>query len=203
VVEGLDFPMAAPNPKLRRELEEEARERGAEALHARLAEVDPEAGARIQVQDVKRVIRALEVYAETGKPISSLQAVDRPVRARYNTRQFGLTLPRAELYRRIEERVDGMVRAGLVDEVRALLGGGHGEGLVAMKGLGYAQLAPYVRGEIGLEEAVRGLKRDTRRFAKRQLTWFRADSRIEWVDVAEMGGSAKAAEFMCRQWEEG
>jgi tRNA dimethylallyltransferase len=202
VVDGLAFPMAPPDPELRHRLAEEATAQGIEALHARLAAVDPEAAARIGVRDARRIIRALEVHAHTGQPISHLQALDRERRARYNTRQFGLMLPRAELYRRIETRVDAMVAQGLVEEVRGLLGRGYSESLVSMKGLGYAQMIPLLRGEWTLEEAVRRLKRDTRRFAKRQLTWFRADPRIEWLDVAETGGPGPTADVIRKRWQE-
>jgi tRNA dimethylallyltransferase len=111
-------------------------------------------------------------------------------------------LPREELYRRIDARVEQMVAAGLADEVRSLLDRGYGEGLVALKGLGYAQLAPYVRGKTGLDEAVSLLKRDTRRFAKRQLTWFRADPRIDWLDVQEAGSPEATAVAIAERWKE-
>ncbi len=202
VVEEMDFPEVAPNPELRRRLAAEAREKGTHALHEWLAEVDPEAAARIHPNDEKRIIRALEVSEGGREPDARPRPLDRRRRARYNTREFGLSFPREELYRRIEERVDRMIEAGLVDEVRVLVEQGYGEDLTAMKGLGYAQLAGYVRGKVELEEAVHRLKRDTRRFAKRQLTWFGADRRIEWVDVAEVGGVAEAAELIRRRWEE-
>jgi len=201
VIDGLSFPMAPPDPELRRRLTNEARARGAAALHARLASIDPCAASRIHPNDEKRIVRALEVYEQTGVPISRLQAVDRERRPRYNTRQFGLTWPRCALYQRIEERVDRMIEAGLVEEVRALLDRGLGEDLVPMRGLGYAQIIPYLRGQCTLAEAVRVLKRDTRRFAKRQLTWFGADRRIEWLDMSGLGGPREAAELIVRKSE--
>jgi tRNA dimethylallyltransferase len=201
MIDGLALPMAPPALDLRRRLSEEAEARGLAALHARLAEVDPESAERIHPNDAKRIIRALEVYQQTGHTISALQQLDRQRRERYNTRQFGLTLPRPELYRRIEARIDDMIARGLAEEVRTLLRRGCDEGLVSMKGLGYAQLIPYARGECPLETAVERLKRDTRRFAKRQLTWFRADKRIEWIDVAVVGGAQQAAEYIRRGWQ--
>jgi tRNA dimethylallyltransferase len=178
--------------------------KGLAALHARLVQVDPEAGQRIHPRDAKRIIRALEVQAQTGRPISELQSLDRERRARYNAgiREFGLLLPRAELYRRIEVRVDEMVARGLVEEVRRLAGRGYGEGLVSMKGLGYAQLLPHLRGACSLAEAVQLLKRDSRRFAKRQLTWFRVDRRIEWVEVTNLGGPKQVAGQIAQRWRE-
>ncbi len=201
VIDGLALPMAPPALELRHRLSAEADAQGLAALHARLAEVDPESGQRIHPNDARRIIRALEVYQQTGRTISALQQLDRRRRERYNTRQFGLTLPRPELYRRIEARVDEMIARGLAEEVRNLLSRGYGEGLVSMKGLGYAQLIPHLRGECTLEEAAERLKRDTRRFAKRQLTWFRADRRIEWIDVAAVGGAHQAAEYIRRGWQ--
>jgi tRNA dimethylallyltransferase len=200
-IDGLGFPMAPPDPELRRRLAAEAREHGLAVLCARLAAADPKAAARIHANDEKRIIRALEVLEQTGVPISRLQELDRQQQARYNTRQFGLTLPREEMYRRIETRVDEMIRGGLVEEVKRLLDRGYDERLVPMKGLGYAQIIPLVRGECSRDEAVGRLKRDTRRFAKRQLTWFRADSRIEWIDVADVDAQ-HVADIIRRRWEE-
>lgn len=200
LVDRMSFPIAPPDPCLRQRLAEEAREVGSAALHARLAEVDPESAARIHPRDLKRIIRAFEVYAQTGLPRSQAQAVDPGREVRYNARRFGLWLPRTELYRRIEERVERMLAAGLVEEVKRLLDQGYGEHLVSMQGLGYAQIAAYLRGECDLAEAVRRLKRDTRRFAKRQLTWFRRDQRIEWVDVAERGGTGEVARYIRERW---
>jgi len=202
MVGGLDLPVAPPDPELRRRLEEEGRRRGGEALHARLVSVDPVAAKRIHPHNTRRVIRALEVYEQTGRPISQWWRLDDERKERYNARQFGLTVPRAELYQRIEERVDRMLSDGLVEEVSRLLGQGYGEDLVSMKGLGYAQVVEHLRGEVSLEEAVRRLKRDTRRFAKRQLTWFGADRRVEWVDVAVWGGAEAAAAEIRERWEQ-
>ena len=203
VISGVSFKQAPPDPELRQQLTAQAEREGTEALHARLAEVDPEAAARITPRDLKRIIRALEVYLTTGETISSLQALDRERPPRYNTCQFGLTLPREELYRRIEARLDQQLAAGLVAEVQGLLDQGCHEGLVPMKGLGYAQLARYLRGACSFDEAVVALKRDTRRFAKRQLTWFRADKRIQWVDMAEIGGPVGAAKLITEKWRSG
>ncbi len=201
VLEEMDFSNVPPDPELRRRLTAEARSKGTRALHEWLAEVDPEAAARIHPNDEKRIIRALEAGEARGGPSERPRELDRRRRARYNTRKFGLNAPREELYRRIEARVDRMMEEGLAEEVRGLVERGHGEDLVAMKGLGYAQLAAYVRGKVSLEEAVRRLKRDTRRFAKRQLAWFRADPGIEWIDMVEVGGAAGAADLIGRQWE--
>ncbi len=200
VLDEMDFSYVPPDRELRRRLTEEARAKGLPALHESLTKADPEAAARIHPNDEKRIIRALEVAQARGpRP----RQVDQPRATRYNTVQFGLALARDELYRRIEARVDAMLAAGLVEEVRGLLERGYGEDLVSMKGLGYAQLAPYLRGRIALDEAVERLKRDTRRFAKRQLTWFRADRRIRWIDVDQAGVPSGVAETVIEEWRSG
>jgi tRNA dimethylallyltransferase len=201
VLEEMDFSGVAPDLAFRERLAEEARTKGTRALHEWLAEVDPPAAARIHPNDQKRIIRALEVAEGRAGDAPPRKSVDRHRAPRYNSSRFGLTLDRDELYRRIEDRIDRMVEAGLVEEVTGLLDRGCGEDLVSMKGLGYSQLAPYVRGEIALDEAVGRLKRDTRRFAKRQLTWFRADPDIEWIDVAQAGGAAGVAELIRSKWQ--
>jgi tRNA dimethylallyltransferase len=200
VLEEMDFAQVPPDPELRNRLLEEARSKGTRALHEWLAEVDPAAAARIHPNDQKRIIRALEVAEGGGAARARPETVDRHRAERYNTRQFGLTLDREELYQRVDARVDRMMGEGLVEEVKGLLERGYGEDLVSMKGLGYAQIADHIRGKTTLDEAVRRLKRDTRRFAKRQLTWFRADPRVEWIDVQEAGGPSGAAEEIERRW---
>jgi tRNA dimethylallyltransferase len=168
--------------ELRRRLAEEAGCYGPGHLHAHLRSVDPAAAQRLHANDLKRIIRALEVYYGTGGGTSG--AVPADTEPAYNALVFGLQLERQELYRRIEARVDSMLGAGLVDEVERLLKGGLQRNATAMQALGYKEIAAYVNGELSLEEAVRVLKRNTRRFAKRQYTWFRHDGRIRWLDVA-------------------
>jgi tRNA dimethylallyltransferase len=161
---------------------------GAPFLHGRLTAIDPVAAAKIAPGDAKRIIRALEVHAVTGRPMSAfhtpegVHGIPRP-----NTRQFGLAMDRERLYRRIDARVDAMLAAGFVEEVRGLLDVGYGPQLKAMQSLGYRHLAAYMRGEGGREQAVGELKRDTRRYAKRQLSWFHADPNVAWLDVDEIG----------------
>jgi tRNA dimethylallyltransferase len=182
VLDGLRIPAAPPDAKLRARLEEEAAAAGALALHARLAALDPTAAARIDPRNVRRVIRALEVCLTTGRPISEQQQAAPPP---YRTLRLGLTRPRAELYARIDARVDAMLAAGLVDEVRALLARGYSPHLPALSGLGYRQIIRYLAGELSLEEAVQEIKRQTRRFVRQQQTWFRPDDpRIHWYDLS-------------------
>jgi tRNA dimethylallyltransferase len=164
----------------REQLEKEADQKGVDVLYKRLQQLDPEASQRIQPADRMRIIRGLEVVETTGKPLSTWQK-ETP-RPPYNTLRFGLSLPRPMLYKRIEQRVDCMIERGLVDEVKELLEYGYSEDLNSMQGLGYKQTVLYLKGRISLDEAINLIKRDTRRFAKRQLTWFRKDNRIKWLN---------------------
>lgn len=168
----------------RREQERFASERGAEALHRRLAEVDPASAARLHPNDVRRVVRALEVHHLTGRPFSEQQAGHKK-ESPYELCIIGLTMDRAELYRRIERRVDLMLEQGLVGEVQSLLERRLPPHAVPMQALGYKEIAEYLRGDISYEGAVEKLKRDTRRFAKRQLSWFRHMEEIRWFDAGE------------------
>jgi tRNA dimethylallyltransferase len=183
VVEGFSVPRAKPNMARRRALLQEARERGAEALYARLREVDPVAAARIDLQNVRRVVRALEVYEATGQPISRLQRKEPPP---YQIFKMGLTMERRALYRRIDERVDRMMEVGLLEELKRLVEKGYSYDLSAMSGLGYKQLGLYLRDEIDLAEAVRMMKSETHRFVRQQYKWFRLDDEtINWIEVDE------------------
>lgn len=150
---------------------------GAAALHQRLAQADPVSAARISPNDEKRLTRALEVLEVTGRPISGQS---RAAESPFDVLLIGLIRERDEIYRRIEQRVDVMLEQGLVDEVQRLLNMGFGAGLKPMQGLGYRQLCQYLAGGITYDEAVELIKRDTRHFAKRQLTWWRRDERICW-----------------------
>jgi tRNA dimethylallyltransferase len=176
VLQGWDVPRVAPQPELRATLEREAEAVGVAALHRRLAQVDPAAAAAIQPTNLRRVIRALEVYEVTGRPISEQQARRTPP---YRARTLWLALPAPALYARIDTRVDAMVAAGLVDEVRGLLARGYRWELPAMSGLGYREFRPYIDGTSPLEEAIQRLKFDTHAFARRQPNWFRRLPAVE------------------------
>ena len=183
LIGGFNIPQVAPDKELRTRLKEEAERLGGEYLLEQLRAVDPATAARLHAKDLKRIIRALEVYQATGKPISHFHETAGTAEVAYQVKLFGLTMSRPALYDRIERRVDGMIEAGLIEEVRRLLDQGYDPGLPAMKGLGYKQIAGYLLGESDLPTAIGLLKQDTRRFAKRQLTWFRADPSIRWLDV--------------------
>ncbi|MDI6709107.1 MAG: tRNA (adenosine(37)-N6)-dimethylallyltransferase MiaA [Bacillota bacterium] len=185
---------APPDEGLRRELADAVRHHGPEWLHARLAEVDPVRASAIHPRNVRRVIRALEIFRKTGRPPSSFAPRFERGRERYAARVFGLFMDRERLYRRIEERVDAMLAAGLVAEVEGLLARGYRMDLPSMHGLGYKEIAAYLAGEIPYEEAVALLKRNTRRYAKRQFTWFKTDPRIHWIEVGENADPMAVAE---------
>ena len=183
VVEGWGIPRVPPDWALREELYRQAEREGPAVLHARLQELDPVAAQRIDPRNVRRVIRALEVCLHTGEPISKLQQRRPPP---YHIVQIGLTMPRSSLYRRIDERVERMLAAGLVAEVERLVARGYDYSLPSMSGLGYRQIGAYLRGEISLEEAVHLIKRETRRFVRQQYNWFRLDDeRIHWFAADE------------------
>jgi len=178
VLEGLSIPRVAPNFERRRELEHA----DALILYVQLQRLDPLAASKIDPRNKRRVIRALEVCEAAGKPISELQKLNAP---NYRVLRIGLTMPREELYARIDARVDRMIAAGLIAEVRALRARGYSADLPAMSGLGYRQIAAYLNGKTTREEAIRLLKRDTRRFVHHQYSWFRLDDvRIRWFDLA-------------------
>jgi tRNA dimethylallyltransferase len=183
VVEGWSVPAVAPRPELRAELEEMAQVEGASALHGWLAQLDPTAAWRIDYRNVRRVVRALEVCLTTGQLMSELQRKKPPA---YRIKQIGVMRPRPELYARIDARVDHMLEAGLVEEVRCLVAAGYGWELPAMSGLGYRQIGQYLRGEVTLAEAVALIKKQTRRFVHQQQTWFRADDpAIHWLEPSD------------------
>lgn len=177
----------------RHHLMDEARRDGATALHQRLAQVDPELAQRLHPHDEVKIIRALEAYRLLGRPLSEIHRDhafhDRP----FATLMIGLKRDRDALYRAIEARVDSQLVRGLLEETRRLLKAGYDRRLGSMKGLGYRQLAGFLAGEYSYEEAIRRLKRDTRRFAKRQMTWFRKEPGIIWVSVGEQASADEVA----------
>ena len=181
--QGWVIPEVVPDWALRAELEAVAEREGAPALHRRLAEVDPVAAARIDARNVRRVIRALEVYRHTGEPISRVQERSG---SRYRLCLFGLLRSREDLYARIDRRIDGMIAGGLEAEVRALVAAGYSFDLPAMSGLGYGEWRAYFDGTIDQDEAVRLIRRNTRRLVRNQGTWFRRDDpQIHWLDMAD------------------
>lgn len=183
-VDGLGPSIPAENAEVRQRLSMEAELHGKGHIYAQLVRVDPESARRIHPSNLKRVIRALEIFETTGVKASVMFEEDSKRARRYpNAQFFGLTMNRQQLYNRIEKRVDSMVKAGLMDEVAGLLARGVDSAVPSMQGLGYREMAGCLRGDYSFDEAVALLKKNTRRFAKRQYTWFRADPRITWIDV--------------------
>lgn len=170
------------NGEIRKRFEKEADELGAEALHERLKTVDPESADIIHANNVKRVIRALEFYELNGYPISEHNKNQAEKESPYNYIYFVLTDDRQKLYERIDKRVDIMMSEGLIEEVKKLKETGLNRNHVSMQGLGYKEILAYLDGELSLDEAVYILKRDTRHFAKRQLTWFRREKDVCFID---------------------
>ena len=179
---GIDFTENGEDDSYRRELETYAKEQGAEKLHEKLREVDPVSAEKIHANNIKRVIRALEYYRQTGEPISRHNEQERQKESPYAFAYFVLNDKRDRLYQRIDERIDEMLLEGLVAEVEKLKEKGCHRGMVSMQGLGYKEILEYLDGECTLEEAVYKLKRDTRHFAKRQITWFKRERDVIWVD---------------------
>ena len=177
----IDFPENDEDTALRRSLEELARREGAEALYERLRVVDPVSCESIHAHNVKRVIRAIEFYEKTGKRISEHNKEQRENISPYRFAYFVLNDEREKIYQNIDRRVDQMMAQGLVEEVQALREMGCHKGMVSMQGLGYKEILSYLEGEITLKEAVYLIKRDTRHFAKRQLTWFRREKEVIWI----------------------
>ncbi len=171
--------------ELRRALVREAEERGPEHLYRELQRVDPASAERLHPRDEAKIIRALEVYRLSGRPLSEAHRAHGFAEAAFRPLLIGLARDREALYRRINARVDEQLAKGLLDETKRLLGRGYSRELGSMKGLGYRQLSGYLAGDYGFDEAVRRLKRDTRHFAKRQLTWFRKEPGIVWLDVRD------------------
>ena len=184
IVEGWRIPVVPPNLSLRAELEAFAAEQGRPALHRRLASVDPVVAERTHPNNLRRVVRSLEVWHETGQPISELQQRQPPP---WNILQIGLQLERSALYQRADRRLEAMIDAGFVEEVRALLQAGYSRELPAMSGLGYRELAAHLLDDLPLDEAIQSAKFATHEFIRRQLTWFRGhDGGIRWQDAARL-----------------
>jgi len=170
------------DPHVRESLKKEAKEKGADALYERLKKVDPQTAFHLHPNDLFRIIRALEIFDSTGVPISFYREQHRFGEKPYLTLKVGLEMNREMLYHRIEERVDEMLEKGFLQEVERLMEMGYGPELKPMQSLGYKQMVQFLLKEIGWSEAVGQIKRDTRHYAKRQLTWFKADPEVHWWD---------------------
>lgn len=187
IVYDVDFSKTDDSHEYRHELEQLAEKHGAIYLHKMLMDVDKVTADKVHYNNVKRVIRALEYYHDTGMPISEHNAAQQERISPYNFIYFVLTDERSRLYERIDTRVDEMFKSGLVDEVKWLLNNGCTPDMISMQGIGYKEVVSYLNGEMGLDETIELIKKNTRHFAKRQLTWFRREKEVEWIDLSEHG----------------
>lgn len=183
LLNNLDFTDSIVDEDYRNKLRDIALEKGNGYLHNALKKIDPMSYEKLHPNDLKRVIRALEVYKHTGKSISYFQAKSKDYPCQYEFAYICLNMNRQKIYDRIDRRVDIMIKEGLVDEVENLLKMGYNKELTSMQALGYKEIIPFIEGKLSLEEAINTLKSNTRHYAKRQLTWFRADRRIFWINV--------------------
>ncbi len=183
---GLDFGKVKSDEKVKKYYTDFYNEHGTEKLHELLVNVDSEAAAKIHKNNVKRVIRALEVCHITGKKFSEMNTDIRKPSEKYNCIIIGLEMDRDILYQRINKRVDIMVENGLIEEVKSLLDKGYDRNLVSLQGIGYKEIIDYLEGKTTKQDAINILKTNTRRFAKRQFTWFKADSNIKWFDLTNL-----------------
>lgn len=193
LVNDTDFTPTPSSETIRQELREYAEKNGADALHKLLLDIDAESAEAIHKNNIKRVIRAIEFYRLTGKRLSQHNADSRLKKSPYDYIYIGLTRNRDELYERIDSRVDAMMSDGLLDEVTSLYKKGCRGNLTSMQALGYKELIHYIEGRCTLSEAVRILKRDTRHYAKRQLTWFGRNPDMHWINLSETKDAAQAA----------
>ena len=192
LIKGL-FDTPGRNVEIRNALEMEIERFGLSALYERLASVDPDAASNIHANDRVRIIRALEVYSQTDKPISHLQKEHGFEERPYETLITGISINRKGLYQRIEKRIDGMIERGFENEVRDLFNRGYGPELKPMQSLGYKELSQYILGRLSFDDSLSLLKRNTRRYAKRQVTWFKKDESIQWrSDKDEIFGLVKS-----------
>ena len=193
-----DFTPGEKDEKMRLELEKEANEKGNEYVHDILKDLDPEYAETVHPNNLKRVIRAIEYCKDTGEKFSEYNARERLREPAYDVKSFILNMDRDHLYKRIEKRIDIMIKNGLIDEVKELMKI-YPDNLVSMKGLGYKEIIGYLKGEYSLEDAVYILKRDTRHFARRQITWFRHQSDGVWIDMEEFTSPKAVAEFIAEK----
>ncbi|HRZ39636.1 MAG TPA: tRNA (adenosine(37)-N6)-dimethylallyltransferase MiaA [Candidatus Omnitrophota bacterium] len=185
---------------IREGLLSEAEESGVDALYQRLQNVDPEAASRIHPHDLRRIIRALEVYQASGRPISDWQKSAQGIGKKYHVLMFGLTMDRERLYERIDQRVEKMIEQGLLDEVRRLKGLRLSKTAQAI--IGVREMLAYLNGECSLKDAKEAMKQNTRRLAKRQMTWFRAEKRLKWIDLEKHDTIQDVVESILQQIDE-
>lgn len=186
LIYDLDFGNAKSNEKIREYYTYYYKEHGEDKLYEKLQKIDPAAAEKIHKNNVKRVIRALEFYDITGYKFSEINTDIRKPSKKYDCILIGLSMDRKQLYERINQRVDKMIDEGLIEEVKSLLNKGYDKNLVSMRGIGYKEIIDYLDGNMSIDESINILKRNTRRFAKRQYTWFLKDEKVKWFDVKDV-----------------
>lgn len=196
VVQGFLLPEMEANHQLRAELREMASKHGNEYLHQKLAEIDPEHARKMHPNDLRRIIRAIEIFEETGRNMSYYLEKQKNTPPRYNTLKIGLNRNREELYERVNQRVDLMIKEGLVDEIKNIIKAGYNISSTALQGLGYKEIIGYLNGEYSLEEAINLLKKNTRNYAKRQITWFKREKDLHWFNLTGKSESKVYQEIM-------
>ncbi len=189
LINNINFSESESDWELREALKKEAKEFGPEYLHKKLQEVDPNSALSIHPNNIKRVIRALEVYYQTQKPISYHNEMSRSIPPKYQFVLVGLNMDRQVLYERINKRVDIMIQNGLVDEVKGLVDLGYADSIISMQGIGYKEILEFLRNNITLEQAIDNIKQGTRRYAKRQITWFKRIHGINWFNADNCGNN--------------
>ncbi|HHU92582.1 MAG TPA: tRNA (adenosine(37)-N6)-dimethylallyltransferase MiaA [Halanaerobiaceae bacterium] len=197
VVQGFLFPEMEVNYQLRAELNEIARKHGSAYLHQKLAEIDPDQARKIHPNDLRRIIRGIEIYKETGHNMTYYLEKQKNAPPRYNTLKIGLIRDREELYSRINARVDQMIEEGLVEEINNIIKDGYKMSATALQGLGYKEIIGYLKNEYSLEEAKEILKRNTRHYAKKQITWFKAEKDIHWFNLTGLNTGEAYQEILC------
>lgn len=198
VLYDIDFAEGEKDDAYRAELEDIAKEKGADYLHEMLRKVDPKAAESIHKNNIKRVIRAIEYNKITGRLISEDNETQREKESNYDYTYFALTDDREVLYERIDRRVDIMLEKGLIDEVKSLKADGLDKSYISMQGIGYKEILSYLDGEISLEEAIYIIKRDSRRYAKRQHTWLRREKNVVWIDRSKYTNEQEILDFMLK-----
>ncbi len=189
LINNINFSESESDWELREALKKEAKEFGPEYLHKKLQEVDPNSALSIHPNNIKRVIRALEVYYQTQKPISYHNEMSRSIPPKYQFVLVGLNMDRQVLYERINKRVDIMIQNGLVDEVKGLVDLGYADSIISMQGIGYKEILEFLRNNITLEQAIDNIKQGTRRYAKRQITWFKRIHGVNWFNADNCGNN--------------
>jgi tRNA dimethylallyltransferase len=203
LLNDIDFTENGEDTSIREELEALAEEKGADHLHGMLLAMDPDSAEQIHANNIKRVIRAIEYYRQTGECISEHNKREREKKSPYDFLYYVVNTDRDILYQRIDQRVDQMVEQGLLEEVKELKASGCTRNMVSMQGLGYKEILDYLQGDCALSEAIYLLKRDTRHFAKRQITWFKRERDVRWLNLPDFSYDLdKVLEFMVRDINE-